>query len=114
MWVVEVSMYDLGELTDLIHGDPTTGMAPLDPGDADDVGAVVALTYEDDPVGRLLDRARADGLLADVAVALAALGAVLRDADQDVVVDATALVVYAAKLPAPVGPWLIGIFARGD
>lgn len=107
-------MYDLSELTDLIHGCPGAedeDLRPHDPDDPADAALIADIVYQitrsATPIGRLLARANL-AVLGDLVIALAGLGATIRDAGRDEVVDAAVLVRYGARLPAPVGPWLVG------
>lgn len=116
-------MYDLCELTDLIHGCPGATQPELGPHDPDDprdaiviADVVYGMTLDDTPIGRLLaSAARADlDLLSLLVVALAGLGCELRDAGHDEVVDAAVLALYAAELPPSLGPWLAGAVSLAD
>lgn len=111
-------MYDLSELTDLIHGCPDAeddDLRPRDPDDPADAAFIADIVYQiarsATPIGRLL--ARADlAVLGDLVIALAGLGMAFRDAGHDETVDAAILIRYGARLPAPVGPWLIRALVR--
>lgn len=106
-------MYELAEITDLIHGcegedDPALG--PTDPESALGrllIGELVEeLREEDSPIGQLFAACPVE-LLAELVLRLAALGAELRARGEDQAVDAPMLAAYGAHVGGEVGVWIV-------
>lgn len=111
-------MYDLSELTDLIHGCPGA-FGPHDLNDPEDVAEVaddvLSMSEDSSPIGRLLADAADDvDLLLALVLALAGLGQTLRERGVAEQVTPAVLALYAAKLPPPLGPWLAAAVSLAD